>query len=340
MQFAVAFPGLCVFLGTLVALLGTSPLVYGQWDPIASSGTKASLRGVHNTAGGAVLRSTDHGSSWRLCAVPPDAGKLDFRGVWGFSKSRAIVMSSGPGDASRLYKTSDGGRSWQLLLKNPDPAGFWDAVAFRKQAGVLLGDPVDGSFVVYKTNDSGRHWKKEKSAALTANPQGEGAFAASNSALVIRPDGKVVLFGTGGLGGARIFRSDSKNSNGWTTTSLPWKGKSESAGIFSLAFRDAKHGVAVGGDYKNPANREGTAAFTSDGGMSWQSAAVPPNGYRSSVNWDGNRQAWIAVGSNGSDISRDDGRTWKRLDGADWNALGAPWAVGSNGRIARLNLQR
>jgi len=170
---------------------------------------------------------------------------------------------------------------------------------------------------------------------LAAHPKGEGAFAASNSALTIRPDGKI-LFGTGGLGGPRIFVSDFENMAQWSAINVPLRGNSEAAGVFSLAFRDREHGVAVGGDYKNPQSRDGTAVSTSDGGMSWRVAAVPPSGYRSAVGWDRQKQAWVAVGSNGSDISTDDGQTWRPLNGTGWNALSLPWAVGSSGRVARL----
>ncbi len=306
---------------------------------------KASLRGVHNLKNGviwasgsegAILRSVDNGSVWQPCSIPPDAEKLDFRGIRAFDKNRAVAMSSGPGAASRLYETTDGCHSWRLLFANSDPAGFWDAIAFHGETGVLLGDPVDGRFVIYRTSDGGRRWIRDQSAALTAHPKGEGAFAASNSALVIRPDGKKILFGTGGPGGPRIFMSDLDASGNWTVADLPWTGSNDAAGIFSLAFRDGTHGVAVGGDYKSPANRDRTAVFTSDGGARWQAASAPPGGYRSSVDWDQRMREWIAVGPNGSDISKDDGRTWRRLDSADGNALSLPWVVGSHGRIARL----
>jgi photosystem II stability/assembly factor-like uncharacterized protein len=328
----------------LLPALGFSSILYGQWEPVSSTGTKASLRGVHITGDGVIwasgsegtiLLGTNNGLAWRRCPVPADAEKLDFRGVWGFNADRAIVMSSGPGDASRLYQTSDGCHSWHLLFANLDPAGFWDAIAFDGERGVLLGDPVDHRFVIYTTTDGGKHWLRTASTALTADPKGEGAFAASNSALVIQP-GKKILFGTGGPGGPRIFISDLENTAQWTTVSAPLQGKSEAAGVFSLAFRDRKRGIAVGGNYKNPENRDGTAAFTSDGGVNWHAATVPPSGYRSAVSWDQHRQIWIAAGPNGSDISTDDGQTWHRLDGAGWNALSPPWAVGSGGRIARF----
>ena len=41
--------------------------------------------------------------------------------------------------------------------------------------------------------------------------------------------------------------------------------------------------------------------------------------------------------TNGSDISRDDGKTWRALDDGNWNALSLPFVVGPKGRIGRLN---
>jgi photosystem II stability/assembly factor-like uncharacterized protein len=191
-----------------LSVLGGFSFFYNQWGPVSSIGTKASLRGVHITGDGVlwasgsegtILHGTNDGLAWRRCAVPASAEKLDFRGVWGFDANRAIIMSSGPGNASRLYQTSDGCYSWRLLFTNPDPAGFWDAIAFDGEKGVLLGDPVDNRFVIYITADGGKHWIRDKSTALTADPKGEGAFAASNSVLAIRLD-KKILFGTGGPG--------------------------------------------------------------------------------------------------------------------------------------------
>lgn len=333
------------FLLSALATLLLSPLfLYGQWQAVPSAVTKASLRGVHNSGNGVIwvsgsegtiLRTGNNGLAWQQCPIPPDAQKLDFRGIWGFNADRALMMSSGPGNASRLYETTDGCRSCHLLFTNPDRTGFWDAIAFSNEKGVLLGDPVDNRFVIYITGDGGKHWIRERSAALAAHPKGESVFAASNSALVIRPDGKI-LFGTGGLGGPRVFAFDIDNMAQGTTVSVPLKGNSEATGIFSLAFRDNEHGVAVGGDYKNPQNRDGTIAFTSDGGKRWRVAAVPPGGYRSAVGWDRQKRAWIAAGPNGSDISTDDGQTWQPFDGTGWNALSLPWAVGSSGRIAWL----
>ncbi|MBV9759147.1 MAG: hypothetical protein JO340_01170 [Acidobacteriaceae bacterium] len=336
----------------VLALMAAPVLLLAQWDA-EDSNTKASLRGIHRAGpgvawasgtGGVILRSEDDGYLWQQCAAveasPGDAAKLDFRGVWAWDANHAIAMSSGPGKESRVYETLDGCAHWRLLSVNTDPEGFWDAIAFwNEHEGVLLGDPVKGRFVILRTSDGGKHWRRDDAPRLEADPRGEGAFAASNSALALGMDGKSIYFATGGEGGARVFRFARDGGSGsghWSAARLPFTHRGEGAGVFSLAFRDGRHGVAVGGDYTHAGQREDTAAWTEDGGATWRRASEMPAGYRSAVEWDAELRAWIAVGPNGSDVSFDDGATWKAFDGSGWNALSLPWAVGAAGKIARL----
>ena len=101
----------------------------------------------------------------------------------------------------------------------------------------------------------------------------------------------------------------------------------------------------VGGDYSKAEVRVGTAARCSRNENSPQfmtsfkceTSSDLPHGYRSSVEWSESLRAWITVGTNGSDISRDDGKTWQSLDDGNWNAVSLPFVVGMNGRIGRLN---
>jgi photosystem II stability/assembly factor-like uncharacterized protein len=305
------------------------------------SGSSAGFRGIHavndrvawaSGTEGTVLRTTDGGAHWQKCAVPPGAEKLDFRGLWAWDADNADVMSSGPAEQSRLYKTTDACAHWTLLQTNSEKDGFWDAIAFRGKEGVLIGDPVDGKFFT-EVSENGR-WSVENRACAAG--VGEAAFAASNSSLFIFGAGRYIL-GTGGKGGPRALLSPSlTGKTECIGVAVPVAGGNDSSGIFSLYFRDRNHGVAVGGDYKQPNRSEGTAAFTSDGGLHWTAASKPPHGYRSSVAWDAERKLWIAAGTNGSDVSRDDGRTWQPLDDGNWNALSPPFIVGPKGRIGRL----
>lgn len=351
------------FLVVLVLAAGLPPCCAqtlnqssGPWV-MERSGTTAALRGIHAVGGGVawasgtngtVLRTEDGGYEWQSCAMPPGAEKLDFRGVWAWDANTAIAMSSGPGDASRLYKTTDGCSSWKLLYTNPDKDGFWDAVAFAdRKVGWLLGDPAKGQFQLWETTSGGENWLREgDSRTLKAKAAAEGAFAASNSSLYVDPSGGgFAAFGSGGIAGAFFFRieevtacldCDLPPKDHWAKSITPLASGVASAGIFSIA----EHGrvlVAVGGDYTKPNESAGTAAWSADGGKTWAAAAKPPHGYRSAVAWDANAQAWIAAGTNGSDISYDDGKIWEPLDDGNWNALSLPWVVGPDGRIAKLD---
>jgi len=347
------------------------------------SGTTAGLRGIYSVDGtvawasgteGTVLKTTDGGAHWQKCAVPDgakDGATLDFRGVQAFEANTAIVMSSGKGKLSRLYKTTNGCKTWKRIFVNPDKDGFWDAIHFEQRHqnppgekvsgwldGWLLGDPVDGKFSLFHTADSGKNWFRQKNAALRADPSKQGAFAASNSSLMA--DYGSPLFGSGGSGGATLYSitqtticvddcSSDTNPNGkedkWLLQPVPIGRKNESSGIFSIAarsqprphYRDDYVLVAVGGDYSHPNDESSTAAFKLDFDKPWTASATPPHGYRSTVQWSESEKLWITAGTNGSDLSRDDGKTWQPLDNGNWNALSLPFIVGPKGRIARLN---
>jgi hypothetical protein len=343
--------------GILMASLLCSSSAFGQWIPAESKATDANLRGVHTVGNGViwasgsrgtVLRSEDDGFVWQKCALPEEARQLDFRGVWAWDANHAVVMSSGTGDASRLYETLDGGATWRLLFRNPDPAGFWDGIAFHDKDGLLVGDPVDGKFTVFHTKDLGQHWTRDPSPQLAADPKRDGVFAASNSSLELGATWANGAFVTGGLDGPKIFELSAADTakpgrpggffSAWFSSKLPLAGNSESAGAFSLAFHSSEAGVAVGGDYKKPLERGGTAAYTLDGSH-WMPASIPPAGYRSAVAWEPKSQCWLAVGPTGSDVSCDSGQTWQPFGKGDWNAVSLPWVVGAKGQIARLDDQ-
>jgi photosystem II stability/assembly factor-like uncharacterized protein len=246
-------------------------------------------------------------------------------------------MSSGPGDKSRIYKTEDSGGHWTLLFTNPDAKGFFDAIAFRDaRHGVVAGDPVDGQMVVLTTDDGGLHWTRRQTPAALPN---EGAYAASNSSLVVR--GKRVWLGTGGTGAARVFRSGDGGRT-WTVVAAPIRDDGAAAGIFSLAFADGRRGIAVGGDYTKDGEARQNIAVTIDGGRTWiEPGGAGPKGFRSAVAYVADRKMWVATGTSGSDFSVDSGKTWKLFDKGAFNALSvisgeAVWAVGPKGRIAVL----
>jgi photosystem II stability/assembly factor-like uncharacterized protein len=252
----------------------------------AVSRTVAWASGTHGT----YLRTTDAGVTWSAAQVP-DAAALDFRAVVAFSADEAFLMSSGSGELSRIYHTSDGGVHWQLQFTNTNPKGFFDSMVFWDRThGVMLGDPIANEsgqlrFEVLVTDD-GENWRPIPAAQMPPAVKGEGAFAASNSCITILPsasDGNV-WFATGGTA-ARVFHSADRGKS-WEVFETPILHGVDSAGIFSIAFRDAMHGVIAGGDYKRPDDDGPNLAFTEDGGKTWKLSDIRPQAYFSAVAYD------------------------------------------------------
>ena len=326
----------------VIALFIAGNALAQTWVP-ESSGSTASLRGVSAVSekvawasgtGGTYLKTTDGGTTWTAAKVP-GAEDLDFRDLHAVDGRTVYLMSIGPGDKSRIYKTTDGGASWKLQLTNPDAKGFFDAVAFWDvNHGIMVGDPVEGHLVVMTTGDGGEHWQRR--ATPDALP-GEGAFAASGTCLIVMGT-REAWVGTGGVGAARVFHS-TDGGKSWTVATTPIRNDSASAGIFSLAFSDPRHGIAVGGDYSKAADATKNIAVTVDGGRTWSTPAGQPGGFRSAVAYLPESKLWVCTGTSGSDYSTDGGQTWNTFDSGNYNAISfasskAGWAVGPRGRIA------
>jgi photosystem II stability/assembly factor-like uncharacterized protein len=266
---------------------------------VQNSHTTENLRGVSAVSRevawasgthGTYLRTLDGGRTWTPAQVP-DASGLDFRAVAAFSSDEAYLMSAGAGEQSRIYHTSDAGRHWQLQFRNSNPKGFFDSMAFwDPKHGIVLGDPVPDAagrlkFELLETDD-GQSWRPMPPAKLPEAVKGEGAFAASNSCIAVLASGyqKHIWFATGGTV-ARVFHS-ANGGESWEAAGTPIVHGPESAGIFSITFRNDKDGVIAGGDYKKPKADGPNLAFTHDGGRTWELAAIHPLAYFSAVAYD------------------------------------------------------
>ncbi len=279
-------------------LLLVAATAVGQSGPrVQISHTTESLRGVSAVSReiawasgthGTYLRTIDGGLTWTPGQIP-DALTLDFRAVVAFSADEAFLMSAGPGEKSRIYHTSDAGQHWQLQFTNTNPKGFFDSMAFwDSKHGVVLGDPVPDESGKLKfellLTDDGQNWRVVPAAQLPAAMDGEGAFAASNTCIAITAATSDIWFATGGKV-ARVFHS-SDHGQTWQVADTPIVHGPESAGIFSIAFRDAAHGVIAGGDYKHPNEDGPNLAFTDDGGKTWTLSGLRPLAYFSAVAYD------------------------------------------------------
>jgi photosystem II stability/assembly factor-like uncharacterized protein len=289
---------------------------------------------------GAVLRTVDGGRSWQDVS-PAGAAALEFRDIEALDARHAVALSAGTGTDARIYRTADGGTSWQLAFTNDDDNAFYDCMAFADPLhGLALSDPVGGAFRIVATADGGRTWAVRPTTGMPAALDGEFAFAASGTCLVARPGGRF-WFATGGGAQARVFRT-ADGGRRWQVSATP-VATGPTAGIYSLAFRDARHGIAVGGDFTTPTVADRAAAVTADGGRTWTlvPAAGAPAGYRSGSAFGGFGRVAFAVGPTGSELSLDGGRTWRGFDTGSFDSvecapLGGCWASGELGRVAVL----
>jgi photosystem II stability/assembly factor-like uncharacterized protein len=316
-----------------------------QWKPVPT-GSDQQYRGLAAVStkiawvggsDGEVLRTSDGGRTWKDVS-PPDTKGLLFRDVEAWGTWRASVLAIGEGEASRIYTTFDGGRHWKLAFVNDDPAAFYDCMDFFAggRRGLVMSDPVGGRFRIAATDDWGLSWHVLPNGGMPDAVGGEAGFAASGTCLVASGS-RDAWFGSGG-GASRVFHT---RDGGFT-----WKAKpapipaSAAGGVFSLAFRNTRDGVMVGGDFLVPANGVDASGFTHNG-VTWRGGG-DLSGYRSGVDWvSGSDDTLIAVGPTGSDVTYDGARSWTAFDGADYDAVdcvrGACWASGPAGAVARTS---
>jgi photosystem II stability/assembly factor-like uncharacterized protein len=318
-----------------------------RWT-LQTSGTTARFRGVSAvddrmawTSGSrsTVLRTLDSGTTWEKVVVTSEKSRL--------SRHRRIddrvtyALSIGNGRASRVFKTIDAGQTWSEQFRAEDQKVFLDAMSFwDAQHGLIIGDSIDHGFFILTTENGGATWNRVPTASLPPALENEGAFAASGTNIAVFGKDHAWI-GTGAASKARVLFTNDRGRT-WKVSETPIAAGS-SAGIFSLAFKDAKHGIAVGGDYSKEKDVSDNAAITNDGGLTWQ-LVRGLSGFRSAVAYVPRlKGAVVAVGPSGSDYSTDDGRTWRILEGPGFDTLSfarksaIAWGAGARGIIGRLN---
>ncbi len=332
----------------LTLFLGYASLLAAQQVSTPVSHTTESLRGLSVTSSiiwasgthGTYLTSRDEGATW-ISSQVPGAEALDFRDVEAFRTTDAYLLAAGPGEQSRIYKTTDAGAHWTLQFTNANPDGFFDCMGFwDPDHGIAIGDPVkdrDGKFKfeLIATNDGGKHWNPIAITKLPPAITGEGAFAASGTCLITQGKGNV-WFVTGGSA-ARVFRSTDRGQS-WTVSDAPITHGPASAGIFSVAFRDARHGIIAGGDYKEPGKGISNLAATDDGGATWKLLKVSPQSYISGIATIGKDGLIVTGSSHTSVVKNQNSTSWSSIWDFNLNSIaleknGNAIAAGPNGLI-------
>ncbi len=332
-------------------LLGHS-LVVSQFLSLTSldSGVNASFRGlsvVNNSVvwvsgtGGTVLRTVDGGANWENVSVP-NMDKTDFRDVEGFDKNTAIVM--GIASPARFYKTTDRGQNWKLVYFDDREEVFFDGMSFwNKRNGIAFSDPVNGRHLLIRTTDGGDTWEEIPADGIPEKLDPEFGFAASGTGMPVKGRNTVWL-GMGGIK-SRVFKSENGGLN-WSVAETPVVHGGQSTGIYSVAFKNKKVGIAVGGDYMNQ-TIQNTMAHTQDGGITWHLPEKQTHQYRECVaHYRGD--TFFAVGPSGFDRTTDNGKNWAPhyWEVKDLTALAfakgsrGGFAVGKGGQIYKIKVER
>jgi photosystem II stability/assembly factor-like uncharacterized protein len=339
-----------LFLITFIAVI-VSP-AFAQWHS-QKSNTDASLHGLGivnanvvwaSGTGGTFVRTTDGGATWHAGTVP-GGEKLDFRDVYAVDANTAYLMSIGNGNESRIYKTTDAGKTWSLQYTEQNPKAFLDSMAFwNATRGIVVGDAVDGKAELLTTSDGGAHWTPLQSNTIPPAKNGEGSPASGTSiATYAEKNGKTqnlhAWFVTENA--SRVFHTADSGKT-WTVSQTPLV-TGLNQGVFSIAVVDADRLAIVGGDYDHPQMDKPNSAYSDDGGKTWKESTHRPAGYRWDVTIvpDTPGPTAFAVGPTGIDYSIDRGKNWEQMNDEPTNMIAFAdahhgWAVGRKGLILKF----
>ena len=242
--------------------------------------------------------------------VTKDTLSLEFRSI---AQTKDYIFMLNVGTPALLYRVSkDGSRIKKMYQENHSKA-FYDSMQFwNNEEGIAMGDPTDNCLSVIITRDGGITWNKVSCENLPKVEEGEAAFAASNTNIVIK--GNETWIVSGGKK-SRIFHSSDKGKS-WKVFETPIIQGEAMTGIFTADFYDAKNGFIAGGNYEKLTQNFGNKAITNDGGKSWKLVAEKEGfGYASCVQYvpNSNANQLVSVGASGLYYSSTSGDKWSKL---------------------------
>jgi photosystem II stability/assembly factor-like uncharacterized protein len=242
--------------------------------------------------------------------VDKDSISLEYRSI---AQTDDAIFVLNIGSPANLYKISNELNSVKLVYSDTNEKVFFDSMQFWNNLdGIAIGDPIDGCLPIIITNDGGNSWHKISCDKLPKTVDGEAAFAASNSNIVVKEN--LVWIVSGGKK-SRVFFSKDKGEI-WEVYETPIVQGESMTGIFSADFYDKKNGIVAGGNFEQPTQNFGNKAVTNDGGKTWKLIAENTGfGYASCIQYvpNSNGKKLVSVGATGIYYSNDKGSNWKQI---------------------------
>ena len=242
-------------------------------------------------------------------AITPEKNP-EFRSI--ASNSEAVFFLN-VGSPANLYKINKENLAKKIVYTENDKNTFYDSMKFwNEKEGIAIGDPTENCFSILITKDGGGSWQKLSCENLPKLIEGEAAFAASNTNVIVHKNKTWIV--SGGKK-ARVFYSPNKGKS-WQVYNTPIVQGEAMTGIFSGDFYDEKIGFVVGGDFENKEQNSGNKALTKDGGKTWELVSENSGfGYAECVQFVPNSKGkqLVTVGHSGINYSADFGKTWINL---------------------------
>ncbi|MGL2964204.1 VPS10 domain-containing protein [Flavobacterium sp. RSB2_4_14] len=242
--------------------------------------------------------------------IQNDSLKLEFRSI---AQNSKFIFITNIGNPAFIFQIDKSDLSLKKVYTENHEKVFYDSMNFwNDQEGIVIGDPIENCISILITRDGGTTWNKISCDKLPKVMEGEAAFAASNTNIVIKKDKTWVV--SGGKK-SRVFYSPD-NGKTWEVFETPIVQGKTMTGIFTADFYDKKIGVIAGGNYEVQEQNFQNKAMTIDGGKTWKLIGEKTGfGYASCIqfvpNSDGKQL--VSVGTSGLYYSSDSGKSWKQF---------------------------
>ena len=242
--------------------------------------------------------------------INKDSLKIEFRSIAQTSNSIFVLNVGNP---ALLYKFSKNLVMKKLVYEEHNEKVFYDSMQFwNDNEGIAMGDPIDNCLSIIITRDGGETWTKIPCDKLPKVFDGEAAFAASNTNIIIKENNTWIV--SGGKK-SRVFYSPDKGIS-WSVYETPIVQGETMTGIFTADFYNDKIGFIAGGNYEKPNQNFQNKALTKDGGKTWKLVGENQGfGYASCVQFvpNSNGEQLVSVGASGLFYSKDKGTIWQQL---------------------------